>query len=156
MDNKPWLCRWQTQPKAGISIYRKNPDNMKLFFFAILVGVVVSCKEPGDRYVKRFDPVEINAIQMPDSAISMDYIHIRAKAQAYNSCWRKLYFELKKTKDFEYSIKAFGVYESFGVCSDKIVSRDTVIYFRPQVKGTYLFHISRTPTEVDTDTLMVE
>lgn len=129
---------------------------MKLFFFAILVCVVVSCKEPADRYVKRFDPVEINAILVPDSAYSMEQIPIRAKAQAYNSCWRRLYFELKKTKDFEYSLKAFGVYESFGVCGEKIVTRDTVIYFRPQVKGTYLFHISRTPTEVDIDTLIVE
>ncbi|HET6557759.1 MAG TPA: hypothetical protein VFG54_10630 [Prolixibacteraceae bacterium] len=129
---------------------------MKLFVFAILVCMVVSCKEPADRYVKRFDPVEINRIQMPDSAYSMDYIQIRAKAQAYNSCWRKLYFELKKTKDFEYSVKAFGVYESFGVCGDIIVTRDTVINFRPQEKGTYLFHISRTPTEVDIDTLVVE
>lgn len=129
---------------------------MKLFLFAILVCVVGSCKEPGDRYVKRFDPVEINRIQMPDTAYSMESIQIRAKAQAYNSCWRKLYFELKKTRDFEYSVKAFGVYESFGVCGDIIVSRDTVINFRPQVKGTYLFHISRTPTEVDIDTLIVE
>lgn len=129
---------------------------MKLFFFTILVCVVASCKEPADHYVKRFDPVEINKILIPDSAYSMEYIQIRAKAQAYNSCWSNLYFELKKTRDFEYSIKAFGVYESFGVCGDMIVSRDTAIDFRPQEKGIYLFHISRTPDEVDTDTLIVE
>lgn len=117
---------------------------------------MASCEEPADRYVKRFDPVEINVLQLPDSAISMESIQIKASAQAYNSCWRRLYFELKKTRDFEYSVKAFGVYESFGLCGDKIVALDTVINFRPREKGIYLFHISRTPTEVDIDTVLVK
>ena len=129
---------------------------MKILLFAFLASVVLSCTEAGDRYVKRFDMVDINKTLIPDTTINLDYLQIRAKAQADNGCWSKLYFELKKTKDFEYSLKAYGTYESFGVCPDKVVSQDTLIDFQPTQKGTYLFYISRVPNKAEIDTMIVE
>ncbi|HEY3372214.1 MAG TPA: hypothetical protein VGK10_15270 [Prolixibacteraceae bacterium] len=130
---------------------------MKVFLFVILACVAISCADVADRYVKRFDMVEITKTLIPDTTINQDYMEIRAKAQADNGCWRNLYFELKKTKDFEYTLKAYGTYESFGVCSEKLVIQDTTINFQPKVKGTYLFYISRIPNEpADIDTLIVE
>lgn len=86
----------------------------------------------------------------------MDFMEIKAKAQADNSCWNHLHFELKKTSDFEYSLQAKGTIESFGICDNVIVTKDTTITFQPKQKGTYLFHISRTPIEIVTDTMIVK
>lgn len=129
---------------------------MKVLLFALLVCVTVSCKDVADRYVKRFEMVDISKTLIPDTTFNMDYMQIRAKAQANNGCWRNLYFELKKTSEFEYTLKAYGTFESFGVCTDVIVYKDTAIDFQPTQKGTYLFHISRVPNEVDIDTLIVQ
>ena len=129
---------------------------MKVLLFALLVSVAVSCKDPGDRYVKRFDMVEISKTLIPDTVVQLDYMQIRAKAQAENGCWSHLYFELKKIKDFEYTLKAYGTFESFGICADRVVTQDSIFYFQPTEKGTYLFHISRKANEVDVDTLIVE
>jgi len=129
---------------------------MKIRLFAILVCVTASCTDVADRYVKRFEMVEITKTLIPDTTINLDYMQIKAKAQADNGCWRNLYFELKKTKEFEYTLKAYGTYESFGICPEVVVIKDTTFYFQPTQKGTYLFHISRIPNEVDIDTMIVE
>jgi hypothetical protein len=129
--------------------------DMKIFLLALLAVVVLSCTEPADRYVKRFDMVDISKRLIPDTTFNLDIMEIKAKAQAENGCWRKLYFELKKTKDFEYTLKAYGTYESFGICSARLVYQDTVIAFQPKQKGTYLFHISRVPNKTEIDTMIV-
>ena len=128
---------------------------MKIIVFLLLVCLIVSCEDPGDRYVKRFDRVDIIKTSIPDTAINQKYFQIRAMAQADNGCWSHLYFELKKTKDFEYTLKAYGTFESFGTCSDRIVKEDTVINFLPKQTGTYLFHISQQPDIEHTDTMIV-
>ena len=112
---------------------------MKIVLFLLIVCLMVSCKEPGDRYVKRFDKVDISKTAIPDTAFNQEYLQIRAKAQADNGCWSHLYFELKKSKDFEYTLKAYGTFESFGICPDKVVIKDTVIDFLPKQTGTYRF-----------------
>ena len=129
---------------------------MKIVLFILLVGVSVSCTDVADRYVKRFEMVEISKTLIPDTAIHLDYMQIRAKAQANNGCWSNLYFELKKIKEFEYSLKAYGTYESFGVCAERVVTKDSIFDFQPTGKGTYLFHISRKPDEEDLHTMIVE
>jgi hypothetical protein len=129
---------------------------MKSILLALLVFVTTSCMDAGDRYVKKFEMVNISKSTIPDTTFNLDYMEIRAKAQADNGCWRDLYFELKKTGEFEYSLKAFGTFESFGVCDAVIVTKDTAILFQPTIKGTYLFHISRMPNEIVTDTMIVE
>lgn len=129
---------------------------MKIFLFALLVGIAFSCKDAGDRYVKRFDMVEISKTLIPDTTMQLDYMEIRAKAQAENGCWSHLYFELEKIKEFEYTLKAYGTFESFGICADKLVTQDSIFKFQPTEKGTYLFHISKKPNEVDIDTLIVK
>ena len=129
---------------------------MKILLFAILTSIVLSCTPTGDHYVKRFDMVDISKTLIPDTTINLDYLQIRAKALADNGCWSKLYFELKKTKDFEYTLKAYGTYESFGICPDKVVSLDTLIDFQPTQKGTYLFYISRVPNKTEINTMIVK
>jgi len=130
---------------------------MKIILFAFLVCAIISCKEP--RYVKKFEMVDISKSTIPDTTLNLEYLEIRAKAQADNKCWKDLYFELKKssdTSDFEYSLRAYGTYESFGVCDAVIVTKDTAILFQPTQKGTYLFHISTMPNKIVTDTMIVE
>lgn len=129
---------------------------MKIILLVLLVCLGVSCTDVADRYVKKFEMVEISKTLIPDTAIYLDYMQIRAKAQANNGCWSNLYFELKKTKEFEYTLKAYGTYESFGVCAEKVVTKDSIFNFQPIEKGTYLFHISQKPNEVDVHTLVVE
>lgn len=127
---------------------------MKVIVFAILVCLTLSCTK--ERYVKKFEMVDISKTLIPDTTLILDYMQIRAKAQADNSCWKNLYFEFKKEKEFEYSLTAYGTYESFGVCDDVIVSQDTVINFQPTEKGTYLFHITHVPDQTTTDTMIVK
>jgi hypothetical protein len=67
-----------------------------------------------------------------------------------------LYFELKKIKEFEYTLKAYGTFESFGICPDNVVTQDSLFDFQPTEKGTYLFYISKTANEVDVDTMIVK
>jgi hypothetical protein len=128
---------------------------MKILIFLLLACLIVSCEDPADRYVKRFDRVDISKTAIPDTVINQKYMQIRAMAQADNGCWSHLYFELKKTKDFEYTLAAYGTFESFGKCSDKIVTEDTVIYFLPKQTGTYHFLISTQPGKTEKDSVVV-
>lgn len=128
---------------------------MKIVLFLLVVALMVSCKDAGDKYVKRFDRVDISKTAIPDTAFNQEYLQIRAKAQADNGCWSHLYFEMKKTKDFEYTLKAYGTYESFGICADKVVTRDTVIDFLPKQPGTYRFLISGAGGKTETDSVVV-
>jgi hypothetical protein len=127
---------------------------MKYIVFILLIVLLISCEDPTDRYVKRFDLVNITSADIPDS-VNLNSIYIRAKAQADNSCWSNLYFELKRTKDFEYSLKAYGTFESFGNCSDEIITNDTVIHFKPTKLGTYIISTSTNSAETVVDTMVV-
>lgn len=144
----------QKQPFGLLSILMKS-FLMKIIVFLLLVCLIVSCKDPGDHYVKRFDRVNISKTSIPDTAINQKYLQIRAMAQADNGCWSNLYFELKKTKDFEYTLKAYGTFESFGTCSDRVVTRDTVINFLPRQTGTYRFLMSTQSGKTEKDSIVV-
>ena len=63
-------------------------------------------------------------------------MEIKAKAQKDSALWKNLYFELRKTSEFEYSLQAFVTYESFRICDNVIVTRNTAILFQPAIKGT--------------------
>lgn len=128
---------------------------MKIYLFFLLVCLMVCCKDPADQYVKRFDRVDITKISIPDTAINQQRLWIRAMAQADNGCWSNLYFELKKTKEFEYTLTAYGTYESFGKCSTKIVTQDTVISFLPKQTGTYHFLIARESDKTEKDSVVI-
>ena len=129
---------------------------MKVILFTILICMTISCTYVADRYVKKFEMVDISKRLIPDTTVNLDFMEIKAKAQADNGCWSNLKFELKKTNEFEYSLKAYGTFESFGICNDVIVTTDTAIIFQPKQKGTYLFYISRMPNLTDIDTMIVE
>jgi len=115
---------------------------MKIILFAFLVCAIISCKE--QRYVKTFEMVDISKSTIPDTTVNLDYMEIRAKAQADNGCWSDLYFELKKTSDFEYSLKAYGTFESFGVCDAVIITKDTAILFQPTKGNVFISYFTDT------------
>lgn len=128
---------------------------MKIVSFLLILCLMVSCKEAGDKYVKSFGRVDITKTAIPDTAFNQEYLQIRAKAQAENGCWSHLHFELKKTKDFEYTLNAYGTYESFGICPDKVVTEDTVINFLPDQKGIYRFLIIGQTGKTEKDSMVV-
>jgi len=131
---------------------------MKPFLFAILPLFMFSCiHDKGDYayYEKLTGPVEIIETSIPDSAKYQNFIEIEAKASANNGCWRSLFFELKATDTFDYTLKAYGAYVSYGACPDIMVYQDTVILFGPLQKGTYTFAITRNQAEISVDTLIV-
>jgi hypothetical protein len=130
--------------------------DMKIVLLILLMVLGVSCTYESDRYIKKFEMVDITKMLIPGRANSLDNMQISAEAQANNGCWSNLYFELKKTKEFEYTLKAYGTFESFGACPERLVTKDTVVNFQPSEKGTYLFHISRNPNEADIHTVVVE
>ena len=128
---------------------------MRIFLFLLLVGMIAGCKNPADQYVKRFEMVDISKIQIPDTVVNQGIAFIRAKAQGDNDCWSHMYFEMKKTKDFEYTLKAYGTFESFGVCSGGMVYKDSTFTFEPEVAGTYRILISRIPLATQIDSIVV-
>lgn len=128
---------------------------MKIVLFLLIACLMVSCKEAGDKYVKSFGRVDISKTAIPDTAFNQEYLQIRAKAQAENGCWSHLHFELKKTKDFEYTLSAYGTYESFGICPDKVVTKDTAINFLPKQTGTYRFLITGASGNTEKDSMVV-
>lgn len=99
--------------------------------------------------------VNISEIDIPDTSVNLQNIQIRAKAMETNGCWNNLRFKLSEINNFEYEIKALGTFESYGDCQDIIVYKDTLIDFRPSLKGAYIFHIIKSTTKIESDTMIV-
>jgi hypothetical protein len=130
---------------------------LKAVIFLVVVIVAVSCLSNGNEYYVRYTgPVEISHAVIPDTVANMSYIHIEAIAQAYNGCWSNLNFLLNKTSTFEYTLQAFGVYESNGSCTDIMVYGDTSIVFQPTTTGLYKFYVTKSDTETEIDTMIVK
>jgi hypothetical protein len=124
----------------------------------IIVMVAASCLNMGknEYYVRFSGPVEISHVVIPDTVENNSYFHIVANAQAHNGCWSNLTFLLNKTSSFEYTLQAFGLYESTGSCTDIMVYGDTSIVFQPTAAGLYRFYITKSETETEIDTLIVK
>ena len=132
---------------------------MKAILTAILLCLMISCLDEKDDYVyyiKKIGAVQIDEALIPDTAKNLEFVQIKSRASANNGCWKDLNFELKAINTYEYTLKAYGTYESYGVCPDIMVYRDTIIQFKPIQKGSYLFYITRKPSEIDIDTMLVE
>ena len=127
---------------------------MRALKICTLMGLILSCSD--DDCIKRIGMVSIGERIIPDTVMSLDNSQVMIEAEATNGCWSDLYLELNKTDEFEYSLKAYGTYESYGACPDIMVYKDTIINFQPTQKGVYLFRISELPNRIIVDTIIVE
>jgi hypothetical protein len=126
--------------------------------YALIFFLAASCLKEGSNssYTKKTDRVDIIATYVPDTATNLEQVHISARAAAENGCWSNLYFKLISDSEFEYTLEAYGTYESSGICPDMMVYKDTTIAFQPMQKGTFLFHITHVPYEEEVDTMIVK
>ena len=134
---------------------------MKSLIFTILVIIAliaISCLKMGqnDYYVRLTGNVEIVSSFIPDTVNNLDTVHISAVAEAYDACWSDLNFLLTNTSGTEYTLQAFGTYESYGDCPEMLIRADTTIALQVTHAGLYRFHIYKGPSEVLIDTLIVK
>jgi hypothetical protein len=130
---------------------------IKAAIFGIIALLSVSCLKmnKNEYYIRMTSAVEIGIAQVPDTVDNNAAALITARAQAYDACWSNLTFLLTKNSDFEYSLQAFGLYESYGNCPQAIIYGDTTITFQPTQIGLYKFHIYKGPNNIETDTMIV-
>lgn len=127
---------------------------MKKSTLILLIFIICSCSK--DENIKRTFIVNISETQIQKTSVLADKIEIKAIAVESNGCWKDLHFVLTKENEFNYSLKAFGTFESNGACPTVMVFKDTIINFIPTLKGKYFFHINDKPYKVKTDTLIVD
>jgi uncharacterized protein YxeA len=130
---------------------------IKSAIYVVLAFLAVSCLNMGsDKYYVNFTgPVEIAHATIPDSATVMSVSHILVTAKASDGCWSNLKFTLTKERSFEYSVEAFGTYESTGTCPPGMVTADTSIVFQPAETGLYKFYIIKGQYDTEIDTMIV-
>lgn len=129
---------------------------MRLFFATILIILTASCATESDDDMKRKEIAHISEVFIPDTSNNLEIVQIRAKAVETNGCWSDLYFVMEKKSEFAYRLKAFGTYESNGVCPAVMVYKDTIIDFKPTRRGIYFFETIQGNNNVILDTLSVE
>ena len=125
---------------------------------AMLLLSMGSCKLEGDRYEKYTGTLGIDEINVPDSAISGQEVPVFASTVAYNGCWSKLTLYLLKAVDSDtlYAVTANGLYESYnGLCTEILVTNDTIFGFKPERPGTYYFTSVSPELVTRVDTLVV-
>ena len=132
----------------------KSNNEMKLILFACIVVLTTNCQK--NNYVKKIDFVRISNVSIPDSSEFLNMVEINVRAEAYNGCWSNLHLVLDMKKKFEYSLSAYGIYETYGICPMNLVFKDTTIEFFPDQQGTYFFYITQQPNEVVIDSMIVQ
>jgi hypothetical protein len=130
---------------------------MKIFAYFVIVLLAVSCLKTGENsyYIRTTGRVQITQVDIPETSTVNLNVDLKARAEESNSCWSNLNFVLTKKKDFEYTLEAFGIFESTGSCKEVKVYGDTTIVFKPVVTGQYIFKITKSETETQSDTLNV-
>lgn len=130
---------------------------MKTIGLIILALAAVSCWKLNDsgNYILTTGRVEIKQTDIPETATVNQSTEIKARAEESNNCWSNLNFTLTKNNSFDYTLEAFGVYESYGTCAEMLVTGDTTIAFKPTQTGTYKFHIVKSETETALDSMIV-
>lgn len=130
---------------------------MKQVIYIILVLSAISCMKLSNNeyYIHATGQVDIIHAVIPDTVDNMSVNHIIAGAKAPDQCWSGLNFILSKDNDFEYSLKAFGLYESFGTCAPGVVYGDSAIMFKPTKTGLYKFNIFKASNDIMIDTMIV-
>jgi hypothetical protein len=132
-------------------------NTLRTATFLIVAFAAFSCLSKSSEYYVRFTgPVEITHVVIPDTVDVNSYNQLVANAQANNGCWSNLNFMLNKTGNFEYTIQAFGIYESTGSCTDVKVNADTSIIFQPTAAGLYKFYVTKSENVTEIDTMIVK
>ena len=130
---------------------------MKTIGLFLLALVAVSCwkLEDSGNYILTSGRVEITQVDIPETATINQFTEIKARAEESNSCWSNLNFTLTQNNSFDYTLEAFGLFESYGSCENIIVTGDTTIAFKPTQTGTYKFHVTKSETETAIDSMIV-
>jgi hypothetical protein len=128
---------------------------MKSLIVIFTFIISVSCLNDRDYHEKFTGPVRIDSLMVPPIAEVAKKTGIYAIAVADNGCWRNLHFTMTAKNMFEYEIKAFGNYESYGACPDVLVGNDTLIQFIPTAAGKHFFYTTISPGTVRMDTMLV-
>jgi hypothetical protein len=138
---------------------KMNAMKPLLYTVALVIAITAfSCLKSGqnDYYIRTTGNVQIVNAFIPDTVNNMEIAEISATAEAYDACWSNLNFLLTKSSEFEYTLQAFGIYESYGDCPSLIVRADTTIALQVVHTGLYKFHIYKGPNDTETDTLIVK
>ena len=135
---------------------RKNILKILISLIVITAGVSCLNMKNSEYYVTFTGRVEIVHVIIPDTAVNMSNTNIQANSQASDGCWRNLNFLLNKTSDFEYTLEAFGLYESSGTCPPGMVYGDTSIVFQPKAPGLYKFYVTKSQYVTEIDTMIVK
>jgi len=117
---------------------------------------MASCSLEGSDMGSGTGIADLIDVEVPDTVALFADTIIKATAAEYNGCWIDLNTKFTKLGDFEYEIKAFGTYESYGTCPSVLVTEDTVLNFTPEKTGQYLFRIYKKSNKILTDTMLVE
>lgn len=130
---------------------------MKQVIFIFIVLLALSCVKLGNNEYFIHATVEVEIIHsiIPDTVDNNSPAHIIASAKAPDQCWSNLNFILTKDNEFEYSLKAYGLYESYGTCAPGVIYNDSTILFQPTKTGLYKFNIFKAPDNIDIDTMIV-
>jgi hypothetical protein len=130
---------------------------MKTILYFVIALLAVSCLKTGENsyYIRTTGRVNITHSYIPDSTTVNHSVDLKAWAEESNGCWRNLNFLLTKKSDFEYTLEAFGIFESTGSCEEIKVYGDTTIAFKPTLTGQYIFKVTMSETETQSDTLNV-
>jgi hypothetical protein len=99
--------------------------------------------------------VQITQSDIPDTATVNQYTEIKARAEESSGCWSNLNFKLTQNNNFDYTLEAFGLFESYGSCEDIKVTGDTTMAFKPIQTGVYKFHVIQSETETVLDSMIV-
>jgi hypothetical protein len=134
-----------------------KPSLMKKVIYLVIALLATSCLKPGENsyYIMTTGRVEIIQSEIPDTGIINQFAELKARAEESNGCWSNLNFVLTKKSDFEYTLEAFGVFESYGICEDIKVYGDTTIPFKPTKEGLYKFQITKSETVTVVDSMVV-
>jgi hypothetical protein len=130
---------------------------MKNFIFIVIAFLSFSCMNlnKNEYFVSFTGQVEITHTVIPDTIDNAGSAEILAWSQAPDGCWTNLGFLLTKNNDFEYTLEAYGLYQSTGVCPSGIVYGDTAITLHPEQSGLYKFNIIKGPYTIEIDTMIV-
>jgi hypothetical protein len=134
-----------------------NRKAMKNFIFIIIALLSLSCMNlnKSEYYVSFTGNVEITHILVPDTVDIAGSAVIQAWSQAPDGCWSNLTFLLTKNSDFEYTLEAYGLYQSTGVCPPGVIYGDSAITMHPEQSGLYKFNIVKGPYDIEIDTMIV-
>jgi len=128
----------------------------KLILLALLSTFsLVSCLE-NDSSIVSTSTIDLYAGILPDTVTIYSTVPISLRATAPNSCWHSIQFRKETIRDTLTNFWAIGTFENHGeVCSEVLVTKDTVINFVPTITKSYVFQFLENYNKVRVDTIVV-